>query len=198
MLDSRLVIVGAVLNLIGSSSYVIATLKGQTRPNRVSWFIWAFAALLAFAAEISKGVGIQSLMTFMVGFGPLLVFIASFINKKAYWQITRLDWYCGGLALTALALWAITKEANLAIAFAILADGLAAVPTLIKSYRHPQTEHYGIYLMGAISAGLTLLTIKDWTFAHYGFPIYILLICIGLVALITIPRKSRPQQEPAL
>ena len=190
MLNVHFVIVGAVLNLIGSSSYTFQTLKGKTRPNRVTWFLWALAPLVAFSAEIGQGVGLRSLMTFMVGFGPLMVLIASFINRKAVWKITRLDIVCGFLSLVALIAWKITGVGDVAIALSIVADFLAATPTLIKSYKEPGSEHYAIYLMGAISGVITLLTIKQWNFAQYGFPLYIVLVCIALVALIVAPRKT--------
>jgi hypothetical protein len=168
----------------------VATLQGKTRPNRVSWALWALAPLVAFAAELSKGVGIQSLMTFVVGFGPLMVFLASFVNKKAYWQITRLDWACGAFSLLALVLWILTREGNLAIFFSILTDALAAVPTLIKSYRDPKSESPTVFILGIASATITLLTIHNWTFANWGFPAYILIICLLLAALIVYPRKA--------
>lgn len=184
MLDPKFVIIGAVLNLIGSIGYVIDTLKGKVKPNRVSFALWAFAPLIAFGAQINQGVGLQSLMTFMVGFGPLLVFVASFANKKAVWQLTRFDYICGGLSLIGLALWLITQEGNIAILFAIMADGLAAIPTVVKSYQAPETENGWLFLLGAISAGITLLTIDDWTFAHWAFPVYILLICLLIFSLV--------------
>lgn len=89
MLDERFVILGALLNLAGSAAYIISTIKGETRPNRMSWFLWALAPLIAFGAQLGEGVGLQSLMTFMVGFGPALVLIASFINKKSYWKTSK-------------------------------------------------------------------------------------------------------------
>lgn len=82
MLPENLVIVGVIINFLGGISYVVDTLKGKVKPNRISWGIWAIAPLIAFFAEIKQGVGIQSLMTFMVGFSPLMIFVASFFNKK--------------------------------------------------------------------------------------------------------------------
>ncbi len=194
MINEKFVIVGALLNLIGSLGYVRDTLRGKTKPNRVSWSLWALAPLIAFSAELNKGVGLQSLMTFMVGFGPLLVFLASFINKKAVWKLGKFDYTCGALSLIGLALWAVTKDGNLAILFAILADGLAAVPTVIKSYKDPESESFLVFLLGATSAGVTLLTVDNWTFANYGFPVYIFVICIILFTLIKFepgPRFSK-------
>jgi hypothetical protein len=176
MLNSHFVIFGAVLNLIGGGAYVLDTLKGKTHPNRVTWVLWTLAPFIAFAAEVGKGVGLQSLMTFMVGFIPLLVVIASFVSKKAEWQLTRFDLVCGALSIVGLILWLITQEGNIAICFAIMADGLAALPTIIKSYRYPETETYLAYLCGALAAIITLLTIDNWTFAQYGFPLYILIV----------------------
>ena len=146
--------------------------------------MWALAPLIAFAAEIKEGVGIQSLMTFGVGFSPLLIFLASFVNKKSVWKLRRFDFICGALALFGLLLWYITKNGNLAIFFGILADGAAATPTLLKSYRFPETENYHVYLTAVISATITLLTIDIWNFAHFGFPLYILILCTTFVLLI--------------
>lgn len=184
MISDKFVLVGALLNIIGSSTYAYNTIKGKTKPNRVTWFLWALAPLIAFSAELGEHVGLQALMTFMVGFGPLLVLLASFVNRKAYWKITRLDIACGVLSIAALVLWRVTGTGAVAIWLSIAADMLAAVPTLIKSYLEPETEHPDVFRNGALSAGITLLTIKQWTFANYGFPAYIFLICVVLYALI--------------
>lgn len=184
MIDEKFILVGALLNIVGSSTYAWNTFKGKTKPNRVTWFLWAVAPLIAFAAQIHEGVGLQSLMTFMVGFGPLLVFIASFLNKRAFWNITKLDIVCGVLSIFALILWAVTGDSNVAIALSIAADLLAGVPTLIKSYKAPETEHPDVFRNGALSAGIALLTIKTWSFANYGFALYILIICLVLYGLI--------------
>jgi hypothetical protein len=184
MISENFVYFAAFLNLLGAGSYVLSTLRGQTKPNRVSWFIWGAAPLIAFSAQVGQGVGIQSLMTFMTGFGPLLVLTASFVNKQAYWKLTRLDMTCGALSLLGLALWGITREGNLAIIFAILADGLAAAPTVVKSYKAPETENDKAFLLSGLSALIVLFTIKDWTFEQYAFPVYIFLICALLFTLI--------------
>lgn len=184
MLDPKFVIVGAFFNLFGSLSYVVATLKGKTTPNRVTWFLWALAPLLAFSAQLSKGVGLSSLMTFMVGFGPLMVLSASFINRKSVWKITKFDFTCGVLSILGLLLWALTREGNVAIALSITADAFAALPTIVKSYTSPETEYSQIFLFGAISASITLLTIDNWNFATYGFPLYIFGICLVIFGLV--------------
>jgi len=104
MLNENFVVLGVLLQFIGGLSYLIDTIKGKIQPNKVSWFMWCIAPLVAFAAEISQGVGILSLTTFITGFVPLLVFSASFLNKKAEWKITKFDLLCGVLSLWTLPL----------------------------------------------------------------------------------------------
>lgn len=185
MINENFAFLGAAIFAFGSIGYFLDTLKGKVKPNRITWFIWALAPLIAFTAQIQEGVGIhQSLLTFTVGFIPLLILGASFINKKAYWKIGKLDIVCGILSLVGLSLWQITGTGLIAIFFAILSDGLAAVPTVIKSFKFPETENYVLYFANAISAAITLLTVKVWNFETFGFPLYIFLLTSTLAILI--------------
>lgn len=185
MIHENFIYLGAVLNLIGSTSYVIDTLRGKTKPNRVTWFLWALAPMIAFGAMLGEGVSITGgLMTFMVGFGPLLVLLASFVNKKSVWKITRFDIICGTLSLVGIGLWLLTRTGEVAIVFTILADGLAALPTLVKAFKEPETESYLIFLLGAVSASITLLAAKVWDLNHVGFPLYIFIVCALAFVLI--------------
>lgn len=185
MINDNLVFLGAAIFFFGSIGYFVDTIKGKVKPNRVTWFIWSLAPLIAFIAQLKQGVGIhQALLTFMVGFIPLIIFIASFVNKKAYWKIGKLDIICGVLSLVGLFLWYSTGTGNVAIFFAILADGLAAFPTVIKSFKFPETENWILYFANAISAGITLLTIKIWNPETFAFPLYIFLLTLLLAVLI--------------
>lgn len=184
MLNENFVIVGVVLNLIGSLDYLVATIKGGVKPDRVTWLLWSVIPFIAYAAQINQGVGLQSLMTFMTGFTPLIIFLASFLNKKSYWRLGHLDIICGALSVIGILLWYITKTGNTAIVFSILADGLAAIPTVVKSYLAPETEDYKVYFLGASSAAITLLTIKTWNFAYLGWPLYVLVLTLFLTVLI--------------
>ena len=190
MIDPHFAILAALITVIGSAGYALDTLRGRTEPNRVSWSLWAIAPLIAFAAELSEGVGIKALMTFSVGLGPALVVIASFVDERAYAKVTRLDVACAVLSVAALAMWAITGKGDVAIAFAILSDLFAAIPTLEKARRAPQSESPKAFVGGVLGAAITLLTIPrgQWVFANFAFPLYILLIDATLTGLILRPR----------
>jgi hypothetical protein len=83
---------------------------------------------------------------------------------------------CGLLSLTGLALWLITRVGNVAIFFCIVADGLAAVPTIVKEYKYPETELAWPWIATVVGVVLALLTLSTFTFANCGFILYVLIV----------------------
>ena len=150
--------------------------------------MWSIAPLIATAASISDGVGWAVVPVFMSGFGPLLVFIASFVNKNAYWKLEKFDYLCGIFSCIALVLWLITQNTIVAICFAILSDFSALVPTLIKAWKYPETETVHAFSGGLFSALTSFPVIQTWTFSSYAFPLY--LVCANAIMIIAILRKK--------
>jgi len=189
-----LVFIGALAQFIGIASYIRETIKGKTKPNKVTWLLWSIAPLIATFATLSNGVKLSVIPVFMAGFGPLLVFISSFINKKSYWKIEKFDYVCGVLSVFALVFWAITKNPNIAIIFAILSDGFASIPTLIKSWHYPETETVIPFLAGLFSSTTSFFAIVIWNFSSVAFPLYLIIMNCILIFVITrlkiFPRKG--------
>jgi hypothetical protein len=182
------VILGAIVQLVGVFSYIKETIKGDTKPNRVTWLLWSIAPIIASIAAFSDGVRLSALPVFMAGFGPLLVFIASFVNKNAYWKLEKFDYLCGIFSILALVLWMITKEPIVAIIFAILSDGFAAIPTLVKSWNHPETETVDAFTTGLFNSLTSFFAIKIWNFSSLAFPIY--LVIVNTLLIMAILRKK--------
>lgn len=172
----NLVFVGAAAQVFGIYLYIKDIFHGQTKPNLATWTLWFVAPMVATAAALSKGVRWSVLPLFLAGFGPLAVIVASIFNKRSYWHLRKLDYICAALSVAALLLWVATKDANLAIIFALLSDGLAGLPTVIKSYYYPETETALTYQLGIFSAVLSFFAIKLWVFAAYSLPIYLILM----------------------
>lgn len=102
--------------------------------------MWSAAPLIAASAGIPSGVGWAVVPVLMSGVLPLMVFVASFFNRKAYWRPSIFDYFCGLLSGLALVLWYVTSNPNLAIILTIANDALAAVSTIIKAWRNPESE----------------------------------------------------------
>lgn len=177
-----------IIGLIGTVFYIKDMIKGETKPNKVTWFIWSLAPMIGAFLQFKSGGGLSAIPIFMAGFASLLVFLFSLFYKNSYWRISALDIICGVLSLTALVFWVVTKNFAISILFAILGDGLAYVPTLIKSWKFPETETSTIYFLGIVNYILGLLIIKDWHFSVYIFSIY--LIIMNSITLSFLYRKK--------
>lgn len=183
-----IVLIGALVQLIGISSYIKDTIKGKTKPNRITWILWSIAPMIATFAALSEGVTWTIIPTFMSGFGPFLVFLSSFINKKSYWKLSKIDYICGAFSVLALILWAVTSEAIIAIIFSILSDLTASIPTLLKAWKEPETESTAPFAAGLFAQLTAGFAIKSWSFAELAFPIY--LVVINIILILTILRKK--------
>ncbi len=176
MIDQNWVFLAVAINLVGAIIYAYTVVNGKTQPNRVTWFILSFAPLLAFAAMMFQGVSFrESIFTLATGISPLIIFISTFFAKQPKWEITKFDLTCGALSIAGFLLWIILKEGNVAITFAILADGLAFLPTLVKAFRHPETESPYAFMMGTVAALIALAILTTYDFKHLAFPAYILI-----------------------
>jgi len=189
MIPGYFAVIGAVIASFGGLYYLIDTIKGRAKPNRITWLLWGILPMIIFVAQRVQGVEELSWVSFAAGFTPFLVFAASFLNKKAYWKTNRLDYYLMVSAFIGIILWAITDNANLAIFFVIIADTLAALPTIIKAYRYPQTESWIAFTISTFGFAVGLFAIQEFTFENYAFLIY-LTSANGIIAFLSFRKPS--------
>ena len=176
MIDQNWVFLAVAINLAGACTYAYSVVRGETRPNRVTWFVLSFAPLLAFAAMMMQAVGFrQSVFTLETGISPLIIFVSTFFAKQPKWEITKFDLICVSLSIVGFLLWIILREGNVAIIFAILADGLAFLPTLVKGFKYPESESPWAFIMGTVAALIAIAILTTYDFKHLAFPVYILI-----------------------
>jgi hypothetical protein len=183
-----LVIVGAFATLVGAFAYIRSMFKGRAKPNRVTWFMWSVAPFIAAAAAMSSGVTWAVVPVLMSGISPFLIFVASFFHKNAYWKLAKFDYLCGVLSGVAFVLWFLIENPNVAIFFSILSDALAAVPTLIKAWRNPETESSWPYLIGVFSPLTSFLVASSLDFSEVAFPSYLVVINLLLVLSVRVKK----------
>jgi hypothetical protein len=151
--------------------------RGKSKPNLVTWGLWAFAPLVATGAAISVEADPWSTVCiFMSGFGPLLVFIFAFIVRQGYWKLSKFDYACGFFSVIALVAWLGADSPVLAILLAAVADLFATLPTVIKAWKFPETETFYTYFVGLFSASIIIPAIPVWNIENAAFQIYLLTV----------------------
>ncbi len=178
-----LVILSSLVSLSGGISYIRGISKGDTKPNLVTWFMWTLAPLIGVGAAISAHADLWGLVRiFLAGFIPLLVFMfALFANSGSYWKLTVFDFLCGACSLIALIIWLAIDKPVIAVLFAAIGDAFAGLPTMIKAWKHPETENGMTYVAAAISVLLVLPSIKIWNIENSSFQIYLLVVNVVLI-----------------
>ena len=188
MLPEQFIYLVIISTIVGYYFYFKDFFHGETRPNLVSWFIWMLAPFIGVFFQLKAGAGLSVLPVFIAGLGPLLVLVAFIIKKGGYWKLTTFDLICGLLSLLALVIYVLSRNLGISIVFAIVSDALAALPTIIKSWKFPETETGILYASGIINNIIGLFIIKNWVFPIYSFGIYF--IIVNLILVICIYRKK--------
>jgi hypothetical protein len=94
-------------------------------------------------------------------------------------------------AMAGIVLWFITDEPNLAILLVLIADLLASIPTIIKSFKRPETESWIAYALSTIGFGIGVFSIQTFNFENAAFAIYLFVIQT-LLTVLTIRVLFRP------
>jgi hypothetical protein len=192
MLPEYFVIVGGLVLSLGSLYYFYETIRGKAKPNRATWLLWGIFPLVIFIGQRAQGVDTAAFVSLASGSIPFLVVVASFLNKRAYWKTQAFDYVCAGVAAGGIILWALTNNAYFAIAFALFADAVAALPTIIKAYKYPETESWIAFALGAAGATICILALKVWTFENYAFIVWIFVVNTVIAVL----AFRKPSKDP--
>ena len=154
VINVHFVYLGAAIGALGSLVYMRDTLRGTTQPNRVTWLLWAFAPLLAAAVEFRSGVGLRTLDHVHRRLHAAARLRRLVPQSGRGVEDRRLDYVCGAMSLAGTAAWLATRNGVVAIAAAIAADFLAGVPTLMKSWSHPESESVSSYIGAVANSGI--------------------------------------------
>ena len=189
MLPQYFVILSPILSFTASYFYIKSVIKRETIPNKVGWFIWMLAPIVSSFIILKNGGGISAVPVFMSWIIPLIVLIFSFRIKSEI-KITKLDIICLISALVAMYFWLLVKDVNNATIFAIISDGLGFIPIIVKSWKYPGKEKPWPYLAGVIGASLSLLTLNEFSFHLYSFPLYLIIGNLILISVIYFKRAK--------
>jgi hypothetical protein len=179
-----------VIRLYSGTQYGWGVLHDKARPNPVTWFLWGLTPLIALLAQLQYGLHPQVYVLIALAVSPFAICALTLLKHDTRRHFTPFTLICGVLAVLGVILWRVTSIPELAIVFSILADIFATLPTLRKAY-HDQSSEYALpYFLSMASMFITLLTIQDWAFAVYAFPLYMLIINMVLWAFASFPIRK--------
>src|SRR6185312_5470434 len=147
-------VLGAVAGLIAAFAvvpYIKDILHGTTRPNIFSFTLWAILVFISIFAQFSAGAS-WSLLLLIGDFLGTTSIVVLCLFGYGYGKYGRLEWICTALAVLAVVSWQLTDQPILAIVFAVLADAMASIPTIVKAYKDPWSEAPALWFLIALAA----------------------------------------------
>lgn len=165
--------------LISFVPYIRDIFSGKTKPERISWLIWAILGSILFFSQLAKGASYSLIMTGVMAAGDLFVFILAI--KYGFGGFLKRDIAALIGAGIGLFLWYTTKEAAFALFIAIFIDATGAILTVIKSYEKPATETISAWTLGFIGGFLACIAVGSFNFILLAFPLY---ICLANLAIL--------------
>ncbi|MBI2474271.1 MAG: hypothetical protein HYV68_01080 [Candidatus Taylorbacteria bacterium] len=178
-------ILGIISGVIGAASivpYVYDILYGTTRPNIVTSSVWTLLQGIVVAAQWSAGASWSIILPAVLCFNTAFVTVLC-LRGYGYKNYGLIDKLCFVLALLAIVLWQITANPLVGLLLAIVADLLATVPTIVKTYKEPRSESLPAWLMSIVASVLALISTTRLDVANVAYPIYFIGVDITITFL---------------
>ncbi len=191
-------LISGILVAVSVIPYAIRTYQRKIRPNAASWSIWTLLGLAILLTYKSSGAT-TNIWPAVFGFiNPLLITILVLWRGEKH-KPTPLEVYCAITGIGSIILWWFVqgnKELSVyALCLALIADTIAAIPTIIFVWKTPEGDRPFAWGMFVIAYGIVFFAIKEHTFSNYILPIYMVVTC----SLITFPliRHRIKNKSPA-
>ncbi len=166
-------LLSSIVLIIGGVPYLRDIHRKKVHPHILSWIGWSFITGLGGSAMLASGSRWVVALMFA---NTLLCFVIAgyaIIRKAGVWSVSAYDFLLFGLGILGLILWLIIGLPIIALVLAITADLCFGLPTIIKTYREPESETYFAWLASAISGLLSLCAIQNFTFSEIAYPGYL-------------------------
>jgi hypothetical protein len=175
-------IVSGAVQVYSIVPYIRGILKGATRPNIISWFLWLVLQSIAIAGQITAGASWPLIFLFATTFNVCLVLFFA-LKGYGYKKYGWLDFACLFCAIAAIIIWRITNEPVMAILMAVVADFIALIPTIWKTYKEPFSETAVAWLLLAIAAILAIISTTKFDAPNLLYPAYSAISALVVAAL---------------
>jgi hypothetical protein len=187
-------IIAGVVGVLAYIPYVRDILKRTTKPERASWIIWSLEYAALFAAQAAKGATDSLWLIGLQLLGVLV--IAALSIRYGFGGFGKGKIVLLGCAILALIAWHFTNNASLAIIILVGIEMAAIVPTLIKTYRNPETETLSTWAIIGVAGLLALPAVASSELILYLYPASLVVINFGVVVAAKLGKRKR-QTAPA-
>lgn len=170
------IIAGLLLMCTAFPAYVWAIIKGETKPDRVTWWVLSLSSGLLVVSYYMSGARetIWFPIAYCVSF-LVVAFLSLKYGAKGDTSLHVMDIGCLVAALITAVVWWFTQSAPIALFLFMGIELFGLIPTMYKSYKSPETEDRTAWIITTAASGLNILAITEWSFIIAAYPVYVLI-----------------------
>ncbi len=154
-------VVVVLMSAAGYGSYFWSIFRGLTKPHPFTWLIFAVIDGTIFFAQTVSGGGPGAWVFGIAATMNAIIFLLSLTKGEK--RVTQIDWACLFFAIIGIILWWTTNNPLTAILCGVVADTLAKVPTLRKSYVRPFEESMILWGLDVFKYSFAILALTSFT-----------------------------------
>lgn len=182
-------LVAGIIALLAYVVYVVSIIKGRTKPNRATWWIWAFMGLVLALSYQFSGAENTIWVPYVEFIGPLSIALLS-IKYGEGGLDNKTDLLCLLGAIVSIILWIIFNSPVIALVTNLAIDSFAIVPTIKKSYLRPEGESFWGWFGTGLADSLNMFAVEKFTFAILVYPIYMLVSDLIIIFILLLKKKG--------
>jgi hypothetical protein len=180
-------LLAGILIVLAQLIYISQVVKKQVTPSVMSWIGWAIFIGTSFIAQLIELGWNWSLIGLLLStIGCATISVYSLLSKN--FTLKNRDWIYLFAGLACIYLYVTFSDPLLTTLFAIAADFVLGIPTILKAIQHPKTEKSRAWGIAVASWTFTLIICLNHDLIYALFPIY--LFCFnGMMVLLTSRRR---------
>lgn len=186
-LKTTLAIIASLLAFVGNIPYLVDVIKQKVKPHPYTWFVWTIVSCIVFFGQLAKGAGVGAIPTATAEIFTVIIFLFSL--RYGFKHVTRTDTIFLIIALLGIIPWIITKDPTVSVIIAVSIDFIGFMPTLRKTWQHPETETPLLYSMNVLRHILMLFSLQAYNIATTLHSIVMIITNSTMTMFIIIPRK---------
>jgi len=183
----NLAVVSALLTAACVVPYLRDIARGTTRPQRVSWFIYALLSVVAAVSQFIAGERSGAFLATGSALGFTAVFIASI--RRGEGGASRHDRLALALASVGVVLSIVVEQPMIAVIAIVVAEQSATYLTAAKASRDPSSETASTWMMDGAAGITAIAAVTTFSPAELLYPIHH--TCVNLFVLGAITHGRR-------
>ncbi|MCL2037563.1 hypothetical protein FWG95_00970 [Candidatus Saccharibacteria bacterium] len=187
-MNDALAVTSLLLILAAYAPYIYSVVKRKTKPQRISWLLWMMLNATYFASAVNSDGAVLYTLGAVIGTATIFTLSIKYgTGGKSRFDITALF-----VALIAFGLLFVANQVLLALALALIVDGIGLMLTIQKLMRDRASESRLPWSLWFVASVIAIVALQKYSLESLLFPAY-MIVSSGMVLLIINPSaKQKP------